>query len=330
MSMFIADGRKYFYQWDTDREMIVTDPTITELHFCNGKSECSLVCEVVNGRVCVPNILMQTAGNIRIYGFAKDHTEVAKIYKIFPRTRPEDYVYTETEVLRYETLKKEFDDLQAAFEEHLKEDQGGGTGSGLPENSIPFQMLVSDGADATYWFNRLAFDYPATKILPKTTLAYNSGTHGYLFFTDALSEVVIGKAYMVTIYNKYRYVGIARKGVYGGMPCIGFGNPYIFPLAPGDAPPQESWYEQSLAFAVIFPPAPSADGTVNGIFALMPGAPAESITISIHLCAQKKLDKRFLPDGYGGGTGGGSLSVDSDGNAVIGGLLVDADGNAVI
>lgn len=115
--MYIADGRKFFYQWDADREMIVTDPDITELHFCNGRSECSLVCEVKNGRVCVPNILLQTAGNIRIYGFAEDHTEVAKIYKIFPRTKPEDYVYTETEVKRYETLAQEVEGLKKAVEE---------------------------------------------------------------------------------------------------------------------------------------------------------------------------------------------------------------------
>lgn len=197
---------------------------------------------------------------------------------------------------------------------------------GLPDNSVPAQMLVSDGVGGAYWASRLAYDYRVTDILPETTLAYNSGARGYLFFTDALSEVVIGKAYMVIIDNKYIYVGIARRGVYGGMPCIGFGNPYIFPLVPGDAPLEEPWYDQSLSFAVIFPPAPSEDGTANGIFALMPGAPTENITLSIHLCAQRKLDKRFLPDDIGGG----SLSVDSDGNAVIGGLSVDADGNAVI
>ena len=193
--------------------------------------------------------------------------------------------------------------------------------SGLPENSVASQMLVSDGVGGAYWASRLAYDYGATEILPETTLAYNSGAHGYLFFTDALSDVVVGKAYMVTIDSKHKYVGIARRGVYGGTPCIGFGNPYIFPLVPGDAPLQEPWYDQTLWFAVIFPPAPSADGTANGVFFTVPGAPTESITVSIHLCDQKKLDARFLPDDIGGGlpTGGEpykQLVTDGEGKTV--------------
>lgn len=131
---FPADGRKFFFQWDMNREMIVVDASIKELHYCNGTSDCSLVCRIENGRACVPNILLQTAGNLRVYGYMGDHTKIEKIFKVSPRTRPEDYVYTETDVLRYETLKAEVEELRAnvhgeiktAVNEYLKENPPSG------------------------------------------------------------------------------------------------------------------------------------------------------------------------------------------------------------
>lgn len=108
----IADGAKDFFQWDLDRQMVVTDGNITELHFCNGTSDCSLVCQVVNGQAYVPNIILQTAGKVRVYGYAQDHTLVQKVYTILPRTRPADYVYTETEVKRYDALEKDIAELK--------------------------------------------------------------------------------------------------------------------------------------------------------------------------------------------------------------------------
>lgn len=127
--MYIADERPRLYQWDLDRKLVVEDPSITEVHFCNGTTECSLVCLVENGIVCVPNILLQTAGTLRIYGFVDDHTKVMKVYRVYPRTRPDDYVYTETDTLRYKTIKAEVDELRAnvhgeiaqAVEAYLKE-----------------------------------------------------------------------------------------------------------------------------------------------------------------------------------------------------------------
>lgn len=108
----IADGRTCFYQWDVNQQMLVADETIKELHFCNGTSECSLVCKVEDGKADVPNILLQSARSISVYGYTGDHTKIQKIFRVNPRTKPEDYVYTETEVKRYEALEKRVDALE--------------------------------------------------------------------------------------------------------------------------------------------------------------------------------------------------------------------------
>jgi hypothetical protein len=119
----IADGREYFYQWDLDRQVIVDDPSIVEVHFCNRTDDCSLVTKVVDGRANVPNILLQTSFDIRVFGYDGKATLHDKKFKVNARTRPADYVYTETEVLSIEKLsedlRKEIDERLTAVEEGL-------------------------------------------------------------------------------------------------------------------------------------------------------------------------------------------------------------------
>jgi hypothetical protein len=118
----IADGREYFYQWDLDRQVIVEDNSITEVHFCNRTDECSLVVEVVDGLANVPNIILQQSFDVRVFGYDGKATRFDKVFKVKPRTRPADYVYTETEIKNFETLQKQIDEILNKIEE------GGGGG----------------------------------------------------------------------------------------------------------------------------------------------------------------------------------------------------------
>lgn len=100
----IADGREHFYQWDIDRQIIVEDPTIAQVHFCNRTDDCSLVTEVKDGRADVPNILLQSSYDIRVFGYDGKATLYEKKFKVSARTRPADYVYTETEIRTVQTV----------------------------------------------------------------------------------------------------------------------------------------------------------------------------------------------------------------------------------
>ena len=108
----IADGREQFYQWDLDRQIIVDDSSIVEVHFCNRTDECSLVTEVIDGVANVPNILLQSSFELRVFGYDGKATLHEKKFKVIPRTRPSDYVYTETEVKNYDELSKRIDELE--------------------------------------------------------------------------------------------------------------------------------------------------------------------------------------------------------------------------
>ena len=108
----IVDGRNYFYQWDINRQIEVSDPTIKELHFCNRTDVCSLVVEVVKGIANVPNKLLQSGFNIRVFGYDGQATLHEATFEVKARTQPTDYVYTETEIKRYSDLEARIDEIE--------------------------------------------------------------------------------------------------------------------------------------------------------------------------------------------------------------------------
>ena len=104
----IYDGREHFWQWDLNQKLIVEDPTINEVHFSNRADEDSLPVDVYeeNGlRLAnVPNILLQEDLKIKAYAYSVDHTKHEAWFYVTTKSKPADYVYTETEVKTYDNL----------------------------------------------------------------------------------------------------------------------------------------------------------------------------------------------------------------------------------
>ena len=109
----LLDGRQALWQWDLDRHLVVEDPNICEVHFCNRTSDCSLVVEVKDGLAAIPNIILQEARPIRVYAYVDDkYTLTEEQFAVKSRTRPADYVYTETEVKSYQLLDERITALE--------------------------------------------------------------------------------------------------------------------------------------------------------------------------------------------------------------------------
>ena len=116
----IYNNRKQFWQWDVGQRLIVNDDTCSEIHFCNGTSDCALVCEAYEEDglrlVNVPSILFQTPKAIRVFAYVcngeDQHTKREKVFPVFPRSKPEGYVYTETETLNFNSLSKRISKLE--------------------------------------------------------------------------------------------------------------------------------------------------------------------------------------------------------------------------
>lgn len=107
------------YQWDTDRQIEFTDTeglAVDEVHFSNSYMVKALVVEPQGTTANIPNILLQYAVPVKIYVVA--HTENGKHvtftaqFEVNNRTRPSDYVYTETEVKNLDALEARIEELE--------------------------------------------------------------------------------------------------------------------------------------------------------------------------------------------------------------------------
>lgn len=110
------EGRDYFFQWDTEQYLEVMDYDITEVHFSTSLYGKALVCEVKqqgNLRlVKIPNILLQDTYDIKVFAVCDCYTRGSTVFEVKPREKPEDYIYTETEVKRYEDLEARIEELE--------------------------------------------------------------------------------------------------------------------------------------------------------------------------------------------------------------------------
>ena len=120
MKLKIYGDLSYFWQWDANRKLLVEDGGVcSQVHYCNGSGE-ALVCVVrTEGeqRVAdVPNILLQQAKPIKAYLYteAADGTRTRSSHRftVLARSKPEGYVYTETEALNYVYLDNRLKDLE--------------------------------------------------------------------------------------------------------------------------------------------------------------------------------------------------------------------------
>lgn len=113
----LYDGREFLFQWDSNVKLIVEEPSVNEVHFCNKTDDCALVVEVYDYegvRVAnIPNILLQEAWPIRVYAYCDCFTKTYAFFDVIARNRPSDYAYEETEVLTWNQISERVDEALA-------------------------------------------------------------------------------------------------------------------------------------------------------------------------------------------------------------------------
>ena len=113
MIKIVPDKEGKLTQWDLNRKVIVTGyEGGAEVHFASpGDDHGAYVVELVDGEAEIPNILLTMAGTINVYVYPADRTVFATTLWVMAREKPDDYVYTETEVLNWRTLDEKIGDL---------------------------------------------------------------------------------------------------------------------------------------------------------------------------------------------------------------------------
>lgn len=106
------------FQWDTDVQVEIGRDS--EVHFAAVGATQALVVDSQerDGRFYapLPNILLQEARDIFIYVMDGESTVDSKRVSVIARPKPEDYVYTETEVKTYDELLDEIQELAARLD----------------------------------------------------------------------------------------------------------------------------------------------------------------------------------------------------------------------
>lgn len=154
-------------QWDTGRKVKVSldGKNVGEVHFSTVADELALVVlpYELNGNIVanIPNILLQNKWDLCVYIVSTvedgESTVERRKFPIASRQRPEDYIYTETEVLNYtyldERLKHlEGEGLSEAVEEYLKKNpvEAGATkeeAAQIKKNKEDIEKLVTNMVD---------------------------------------------------------------------------------------------------------------------------------------------------------------------------------------
>ena len=119
----IANDRKSLWQWDLNQQLTVAGDC-TEVHYLDRGAPSTLTVAIKDGKADIPNILLQKAGRLVVYAYIIDaqdhHTKICETFGISARPKPDDYVYTETEVKTWSNLQSQIGDL-ADLETEAKE-----------------------------------------------------------------------------------------------------------------------------------------------------------------------------------------------------------------
>lgn len=198
----ILDGREEFFQWDINQKLIINNDSLTEVHYSNNSSDIALVCEIyeLDGqRVAdVPNILLQQDWPLRAYAYQVDHTLVERKFKVNTRTRPADYVYTETEVATWKAFTEEINNTVEEFAEAeaRREEQERDRENAEARREESFSRAINNTEEATRAATQATNN--ANKAADWANYEANEAgkmvRDGYKTFANALTGVASGKA----------------------------------------------------------------------------------------------------------------------------------------
>ena len=230
MIKIIPDREGFLTQWDSNRKVRITGLdgiSDAEVHFAspNDTAGAYVVLPVVEDGAAVatiPNILLTVPGRIDVFVYRDDHTCVRGALAVAPREKPEDYVYTETEVLRFklkENLSNKVSEITEDNTDDMHYPSTGAVKKALPtklsdlENDLfydkkvevlsltasDFQRIADDSDLAVYqhspglaWMaNSKNFDFTVTYVIngEKITCAKGNFDKDYENHADGVDEI---------------------------------------------------------------------------------------------------------------------------------------------
>ncbi|MGN0998654.1 MAG: hypothetical protein ACI4PO_03780 [Faecousia sp.] len=114
MNIEIERNRRNLWQWDLNQRLILTGvESGEEVHFEHGDMALSVKTYEDSGAVYadIPNICLQESGTLPVYIYSQTETctMLQRLITIKAREKPEEYVYTETELASYKRIAEQYE-----------------------------------------------------------------------------------------------------------------------------------------------------------------------------------------------------------------------------
>lgn len=202
----LEDGRGGLFQWDLDQRLVIGCPDAEEVHYASpdGTALVTKVYERDWQRVSdIPNICLQQPGLLQVWICTADTTLHKDDFYVTARQKPADYVYTETEVLRWEDMDTRLKALETA------------PGPDWGQNDPTAPDYVKG---RTHWV-----EYEQAEILPVQNISLDTNP----YMTQGTLPLVIGQTYTVS-WDEREYTCVCGAGSLEGYSTIGIGNAAIY------------------------------------------------------------------------------------------------------
>ena len=130
MTWELDDGRMQVYQWETGRYLKLIDiKECNTVNFYNSKGTGAFTVQTKKEdgviKVQIPNEVLALDEKIRFYCNALDdngqYVEMSGVINLIPRQRPDEYVYEESDLLTFDKVLQEANDIKKATEK-IKDD----------------------------------------------------------------------------------------------------------------------------------------------------------------------------------------------------------------
>lgn len=318
------------YQWDKGVVLCIKNIQPKESVFlhCSFEGQRTpayvMTTELKDGNLygVIPDEMFQQEKQIRCYLYMDNGESGTTIFKVaipvIPRAKPSDYIYDPMEVIpdvgellsAWNTVRDVSEKASqvanmtveagtlpagsaatASYQEGkltLGIPRGMDSETALPTGYKPFDMLVVGPDGKPHWEERTHYDYSGT-VLPLTDLKVLGGHHTFDAPLDAMP--VVGVPYRVT-YQGTEYTVTAKSYVDEGKDCVTLGNQWDLGVS------GENTKEPFVI--LLYPP----ETVTNNYYGFLSCDATSASTVSLGIEGEgelKKIDPKFLPDGYGGG-----------------------------
>lgn len=261
MSIFkIADGRRYLYQWDANRTLIINsnDNDITEVHFSYNTSDIALRANIIQKDgtkyVQIPQDLLEMYGMLKVYAYGENYTQYFGQIEVRERAKPDDYIYEDEEKRVWDDLKDKIEETDARVDineeaiynheirltnlEHLIPEESFYSDTtieykkSVPVNACPYAQIDKVGGMTRKCTNLIPFTYKSKTVNGVTFTVNDDGT--VTANGTATSDATFATGHFTILANQiYRYTGCPKGGSESTyyVRASGFSNDYGSGLA---------------------------------------------------------------------------------------------------